>query len=120
MEDLITIESAISDVEWEIDNLGSSLKYYDSHVSYSTVTINLKEVYEVVMDEAPMTFGERIGSSFNQGMRSIGMFFKNLLIWLAASWLWLIIIAAIAVVVIILIRKAVKKKGRKHSKDGED
>ena len=70
MEDLITIESAITDVEWEIDNYGSTVRYYDSQVSYSTVTLNLKEVYEIEkVTEPPMTFGERVGNAFQDGLQ---------------------------------------------------
>lgn len=121
MDDLIAIESAITDVEWEIDSYGSALRYYDSNVSYSTVSLNLSEVYEVIVDEAPMSFGERIGNAFNQGFRSIGIFFRNLVIWLASSWIWLIIAIVIIVLAIVLIRKAVsKRKIRKHLTNHDD
>ena len=117
MSDIITIESAISDVEWEIENLTGTLRTYDNQVDYATVYLSLREVYKLSgTDGAPMTLGRRIGNSFARGLKSVGNFFENLLVWLAYSWIWL---AVIAVIVVVAIRLA-KKKGfriRRRKKD---
>lgn len=44
MEDIITIESAISDVEYEIEDLSGQKNRYDSLIDYSTVYITLQQV----------------------------------------------------------------------------
>ena len=116
--DIITIESAISDAEWEIENLTGTLRNYDHRVDYATVYLNLQEVYKLSgTDSAPMTLGKRIGNSFTRGLKSVGNAFENLLVWLAYSWIWLVVIA---VVIIVVIRVA-KKKGfrirRKHKEE---
>lgn len=105
MEDIISIENAISDVQWEIDNYSGSLKYYDSRISYSTVTINVSEVYEVVIDDAPVSFGDRIVQAFNSGIRGFGSFLKDLALWIINSWIWLLLLAVIIVVVLLIVRK---------------
>ena len=105
MEDIIALESAISDTQWEIDSYQGTLNYYDSRVSYSTVTIELQEVAEVVAEEAPMSFGERVSSAFHQGVRGFVNFFKNAAIWFSASWIWILIVAAVAAALILIIRK---------------
>ena len=108
MSDIITIESAISDTEWEIENLTGTLRTYDHQVDYATVYLSLREVYKLSgTDNAPLTLGKRIGSSFVRGLKSVGNFLEDLLVWLAYSWIWL---AVIAVVVVVIIR-IVKKKG---------
>ena len=57
MEDIITIESAISETELEIEQLTGTLRQYDSLVDYSTVTISLEEVYRLSnVEEAPTSF----------------------------------------------------------------
>lgn len=62
MEDIITIESAISETEWNIENLSGTLRRYDSQVALSTITVNLQEVYKYSNTEnVPESFGERIG-----------------------------------------------------------
>lgn len=109
MEDIITIESAISDTEWTIENLSGTLRGYDSLVAYSTVYLSLSEVYKLSgTDDAPVTFLQRIRTSFTRGLQSVGQFFENLVVWLAYSWFWLLIIVVIAAVAIRIIRK---KKG---------
>lgn len=118
MSDIITIESAISDAEWEIENLTGTLRTYDHQVDYATVYMSLREVYKLSgTDNAPLTLGKRIGSSFVRGVKSVGNFFEDLLVWLAYSWIWLAVIAVIVVVVI----RVVKKKGfrirRKHKEE---
>ena len=110
MEDIITIESAISDTEWLIDNYSGTLRYYDSQVSYSTVTVNLEEVYEVVVEEAPVSFGDKVSQAFQQGLRGFGNFLKNFVIWLANSWIVLLIIAAVVVTACLIIRWIRRKK----------
>lgn len=104
MADIIELESAISDAQWEIDSYTGSLKYYDSQIQYSTVTISLQEVYEVVTEEVPQTFGEKIAQAFSQGVRSVGAFFKNAVLWISASWIWILIVAVAAALVILIIR----------------
>ena len=57
MEDIITIESAISETEWNIDNLSGTLRRYDAKVDYATVNVNLNEVYKLSnVEEPPVTF----------------------------------------------------------------
>ena len=108
MSDIITIESAISDAEWEIENLTGTLRTYDARVDYATVYMSLREVYKLSgTDNAPLTLGKRLGNSFIRGIKSVGNFFEDLLVWLAYSWIWLAVIAVIAVVAF----RIVKKKG---------
>lgn len=109
MEDIVELEYALSDTQWEIDNYSGTLRYYDSRVDYSTVNISLREVYEVVTEEAPMTFGDKVSTAFTQGAKSVGNFFKNLIIGLSAAWIWILIIAAVVIAVVLIIRHAVKK-----------
>ena len=47
MEDIITIESAISETEYEIERLSGTMRHYDALVDYATVTLELSEVYRL-------------------------------------------------------------------------
>lgn len=60
MADIITIESAISDTEYEIESLSGTLRHYDALVDYATVSLTLSETYKLDENEgAPLTFGPR-------------------------------------------------------------
>ena len=68
MADIITIESAISDTEYEIESLSGTLRHYDALVDYATVSLTLSETYKLDENEgAPLTFGARIARAFTNG-----------------------------------------------------
>ncbi len=114
MEDIITIESAISETEWDIENLSGTLRHYDALVDYATVNVELSEVYQLSgQDKAVTTFGGRLGQSFVNGLRAVGSALEDFAVWLAYSWVWLAVIAAAAVISIRLIRR--KRSGKKFS-----
>lgn len=106
MEDIITIESAISETEQQIDDLSGSLRHYDDLVDYATVTISLREVYKLSnVEEVPDSFGSRIGSAFTTGWANFIDGLENLVVALAYGWMWVILLAVIVVVVIRVLRK---------------
>ncbi|MBE6989471.1 MAG: DUF4349 domain-containing protein [Ruminococcaceae bacterium] len=116
MEDIITIESAISDTEQIIDSLSGTLRNYDNLLDYATVRISLSEVYKLSgTREAPLTLGQKIGNAFTDGLESIGDFFEGLVIFLAYSWFWIL---AAAVIVVLVIRGLRRKRGRRKSFSG--
>jgi len=47
MEDIIDLENALSDVEYQIEQLSSQLNRYDALIGYATFTIYLEEVAKV-------------------------------------------------------------------------
>ena len=126
MEDIITIESAISETEWDIENLSGTLRHYDALVDYATVNVELSEVYQLSgQDKAVTTFGGRLGQSFVNGLRAVGSALEDFAVWLAYSWVWLAVIAAAAVIVIRIVRrrgggkKKLLQKGKAQKEDAE-
>ena len=113
MQDIITLENEISSTQYQIDSLTGTLNHYDSQISYSTVSIDLREVYRVNEENAPLTFGQHITKAFKEGLAGFGNFLEGLLIFLAGNWIWLLILAAVIVVVILLIVRG-RRKHRKQ------
>ena len=96
MEDIITIESAIAETELQIEQLTGSLRQYDALVDFSTVYIQLREVSRLSdVETTPPSFSTRLGAAFSGGLISFGDFLQDLAIFLAYSWIWLLILAAI-------------------------
>lgn len=115
MEDIITIESAISETEWSIEELSGTLRHYDAQVDYSTIDVELREVYKLSgQDEAATSFGGRLGQSFVNGLKAVGETLEDFAVWLAYSWVWLVVLAAVIVVVVRLIR-AKRGSGKRFS-----
>ena len=104
MEDIIALESAISETEETIDRLSGTLRHYDALVDYSTVSVYLEEV-KVYEPEPPETFGSRLSAAFSGGLASFREGMGDLLVALAYSWLWLVLAVVVVVLVLWLTRK---------------
>ena len=119
MADIITIESAISDTEYEIESLSGTLRHYDALVDYATVSLTLSETYKLDENEgAPLTFGARIARAFTNGLRDTGIFLEDLAIGIANNLVFLVVLAALAAAVVRAVRKKKPfgKLGKKKSK----
>ena len=111
MEDIITLESAISETEYQIERLSGEKRHYDSLIGYSTITVSLDEVYRVTEPEsAPLTFSQRLGIAFREGLRSFGGAMENIAEWFAYSWLTLLVIILIVLAAVKLIRRAARRR----------
>ena len=107
MEDIITLETAISETELQIEQLTGSLRHYDALVDYATVELRLREVLRLsTVEEAPPTFGSRLGNAFVDGLHGFGDFLQGLAIFLAYNWIWLLVLALILLLVIKLSKRS--------------
>lgn len=125
MEDIITIESAISETEQAIDDLSGTLQHYDAQVDYATVHISLSEVYQLSnVPQVPTSFASRLAASFADGWRSFVSGMEALAVALAYSWMWIIALAVGVVVVVGVLRRHKlrlpkwKKRSGKGPEDG--
>ena len=81
-------------------------------MDYATINVELSEVYKLSgQDEAVTTFGGRLGQSFVNGLRAVGSALEDFAVWLAYSWVWLLVIAAVIVVIVRVMRR--KSGGKK-------
>ncbi|MBQ7649815.1 MAG: DUF4349 domain-containing protein, partial [Victivallales bacterium] len=114
MEDIITLESAISDTEYQIEQLSGEIRHYDALIGYSTINVELNEVYRVTDSEtAPLTFGQRIANAFHEGLRDFGDTLEDLAEWLAYSWIGILIFIAAIVCVVKLGKRRMGKLAKK-------
>ena len=106
MEDIITIESAISETEYEIESLSGTMRHYDALVDYATVTLELSEVYRLSgTEDAPKSFGEKLANAFTDGLAATGQALEDFAVWLAYSWLDILIFAAVVFAAVKLIAR---------------
>ena len=109
MEDIITIESAISETEWNIDNLSGTLRRYDAKVDYATVNVNLSEVYKLSnVEEVPDTFTQRLGTAFGRGVRNFTNSMEDLAVSFAYNWVWILIWIVVIAVAVKVVRRKVR------------
>lgn len=106
MEDIITIESAISETEQAIESLSGTLRHYDGLVDYATVYISLSEVYKLSnVEEVPDGFGSRLGAAFSAGLSGFVDGLENLAVALAYGWLWILLLAAVVIAAVKILRR---------------
>ena len=110
VDDLISIESRLSDLRYEIESLQTSLNQWDRRVAYSSVYLELQEVREYTQDTpVQLGFGERLGRAFRSGIHGFVAFCQDAILWLAESLPALVLIALV-LIVLLAVRKNRKKK----------
>ena len=99
--EMLEIEAQLSAIREEIEAKEGQLRYMQSQISMSTLTI---EFYKTVANEggATLSYGSKIWNAITSGFNSISSFFIGLL----SIWPFLIILAA----AVYYIRKRFKKK----------
>ena len=113
MEDVITIESAISETEWNIENLSGTLRRYDGLVDYATVHVTLQEVYKLSnVEDVPDSFASRMASAFERGIENFIDTLEDIAVDLAYGWIWWVLFIAVTVIVV----RVAKKKGPRGPK----
>ena len=118
MEDIIALEDALSQTEYEMNQYQGSLNKYDSLVSYSTVKISLKEVSrpDTGIDEQPGFF-QRLGRSFSEGFSNSLNGLESIAYWLSYNIVVLIVLAAV-IVAVVKIHPVRKIKAAREKKNG--
>ena len=113
VEDIITIESRLSDVRYQIESMESQLRTLQNQVSYSTVYLDIQEVEKLTPVEE-QTRGEMIREGFVDSLYGVG---NGLLAFGTAVIIdlpYLVVWAAVILLVILIIR--LLRKHRKNKK----
>lgn len=84
MEDIITIESAITDTEARIEKYSSQLTRYDRLISYATIRVNIEQV-RAISETIEDPFLRRVATSFTEGTRDFVEFLEDAVIWFAGN-----------------------------------
>lgn len=117
MEDIISLETALADVQYEIDMHTSTLRKYDSLIDYSTFTINLNEVVKIEEEPGPQEgFGSKLLDNLKDGWSDFVDGLQAFVFWFARNITTLVILAVI-IVVIVKVICVVRKKHRVKTDD---
>ena len=118
MEDIITIESRLSEVRYQIESMESQLRTFDNQVDYSTVHINVEEVEHYTPQPEKSTW-ERIKSGFGENVYRVTNGIKNLAIEFVIA-IPIMVLWGVGIAVGILLARAILKRRRKgEKKDGD-
>jgi len=99
IDDLITLESAISDRQGELESLEAQQRYLADQVAMSSVSLYLRSDAE-----APTTTPDTFWDGLSAGWNAFVGFWAGLLVVLGVLLPWLITLALIAAVIILITR----------------
>lgn len=111
MEDIIVIESRLSEVRYQIESMESQIRTFDNQVDYSTVHINIEEVEHYTPQPEKSTW-ERIKSGFSENVYRVTNGIKDFAIEFVIAIPVLLVWAAVIIVGVILIRMILKRKNK--------
>lgn len=116
MEDIISLENALADVQYQIDMHTSALRKYDSLIGFSTFHIRLNEVVEITEDPGVKeSFGSRLLASLKAGFRNFGEGLEDFVIWFARNLTGIVTFVVIFVAAPLIILRTVRRKRRKNN-----
>ena len=117
VEDVITIEDRLTEIRYQIESMQSSLNNWDRKVSYSTLYLDVTEVKEYTpVETVKTTYTEKIAAAVKNGLKSVGDFFADFLLWLLEALPTLVILGIIAWIVIAIIRKRVSTRDERKAR----
>lgn len=104
-ENLITLETAISDRQAQLESMESQRRYYADQVSLSTVTLNLVSDFT-----APTANPDNFFDGLAAGWNSFVAFFAGLVVAFGVLLPWLIFLAIVTVIVAVVVRRRRKRR----------
>lgn len=117
IDDIITIEQRLSNVQYQIESMEAQLRTYDNKVDYSTVYLDVSEVQELTpIEEHEETLWERISDGFMKDLKKIGNGALEIVVWLLVHIPTLVMWALFITLFIVWIRWILKRDRIKAEK----
>ena len=125
VEDIIKIESRLSEVRYQIESMEAQLRTFDNKIDYSTVCLGIDEVERYSPPESAST-GARIRRGFLESVENILYEIQYAAIWFVINIpygiVWVITIVIVIVILRILVKvwkkrvaKGTARRGRRSS-----
>lgn len=110
MEDIIALENALADCEYEIDSLTGSKRRYDDLVGFSTFYINLREVQTLTATADGTGFGAQLSQAAKTGARGLADVVRGTILGVVMFWPAVILLIAGTAAGVILHRRRKAKR----------
>ena len=120
LNELLTLESKLSSIRQELEEVKSQLKLYENLIDYGTVYLSISEEkeYTVVEEEEP-TVWQRISTGFVKSLKGVGTIITELFVFFVVASPYLAIPAAIVVIVVVCLNIS-KKKAKKKQQEQQN
>ena len=109
LDDILEIQDRLSDVTAELELYQKKMNSIDARVSYSTVTLSIREVELDPTNDEQGFWGET-GTRFMNNLYSIGSGAKSVAMWLISSLPYLLLLGGIGLAIWLPIRRKVRRR----------
>ena len=115
IEDMIAVEQRLTEVERELNDEKTQLTGMDRDVNFSTIYINLQEVFEYSEKVVEVTYGERLKRAFDRAISGFVEFWKDLILAVVESFPFLIMLAVVIFLIVKLVRRGHRRRAEKRA-----
>ncbi len=119
LEDVISLQSRISEVTYELETYQAQLRKYDDLIAYCTVNIDVSEVERETLNVREMTFGEKITAGLDETFEDIRTDASDFAIWFVTSLPYFVIWCVFIIVFLLVLRVILRRRRRKAPKTPE-
>lgn len=109
MSDLLEIESRLTEVRYQLESYGSTLRLYDNQVDYATVSLYVSEVKQYTPTEK-VSFWQRITDGLSTSIVDLGEAIVNFIAGVIIDLPYLIVLALLVWAVYAIIRHCIRKR----------
>lgn len=126
VEDIITIESRLSEVRYQLESMESQLRTFDNKIDYSTIYLSVSEVLRLSpADGEKLSVWERMRMGFSENLYRLGIDLQDMAIGFVINLpylaVWLIVILVVLGIVLLFRkqnrRRRQEKAGNAHEND---
>lgn len=116
LEDILTLQSQLTDIRYELESYESQLRVYDNRVNYSTLYLDISEVERETPVAEKLSYGDEIRIGLSETFYELGSGLRSFSIWLIVNLPFLLIWAVVIAVIVLVIIKANAWSRRRHEK----
>ncbi len=118
VEEMLQVESRLTDVRYELERIESQLRTYDNQVNFSTVYLDIKEVAVYTEPTPEQTVWDRIREGFADNLRNVEEWLVDLFVWFVVHIpqiaVFLVFVLIITVIVVTLDKRSRKKNIKRY------
>ena len=113
IDDIISLESRLSEVRYQIESMESQLRTFDNQVSYSTVELYVEEVETYTPMEEPGRL-QKMTEGFVNSLQGVGNGFLDFCIGFVIVLPYLLVWVVVIVIIVLIIRLLIKRSKKKQ------
>lgn len=114
LEDILTLQSQLTDVRYQLESYESQLRVYDNRIDYATLYLDINEVERETTVADKLSYGEEIRQGLSDTFYELGQGLRGFSIWFIVHLPFLLLWAAILAVVLWLVFHISKRCAKKR------